>query len=115
MFSDISSRIRTEARNEDIKAPRAYAISIIFIGHVGTLVPEWGDWTGYFGHARVQFYLFIPLVFFVRRPRSLIIVFLICALAQGWIQRPWGGQLWFIRSDAPVVRLRNCAFDALRD
>ncbi|UEM17955.1 acyltransferase [Bradyrhizobium barranii subsp. barranii] len=206
--------VRTEPRNADIEALRGYAISITIIAHLGTLVPEWGDWTGYFwlgggvdlffclsgflitrsllaslqtspafgwyattfwvrrifrlfpaavfwstvvfflslamgdlpalgltsslidtwtasffnvvnlhiyycytylsdrcsGNAlwhywslslEEQFYLFISLnLFFVRRPKSLIILFLAGALTQAWIQRPWGGLLWFIRSDA---------------
>ena len=31
------------------------------------------------------------------------LMFLLCALAEAWIQRPWGGQLWFIRSDALLL------------
>lgn len=32
----------------DIEAFRAYAISITFVAHLGSLIPEWNEWIGYF-------------------------------------------------------------------
>lgn len=48
-----------------------------------------------------QFYLLIPCILFFTRSRALLIpVFLLAAVGQGLMERPWNTLWWFIRTDA---------------